>query len=396
MRIHRELSTVARGEAFGEFRHVHLEEFAGSGLDGDSDEVPHEVYVLDRHFDGVFRGFDRKIGGFGAEEDVHVADLPGDRLLNARTKRRERRAEVEPRERFAVELPGDAVAAAHEAGDEARGRTAPDFFGGGGLMDDAALHHDDAVAEDHGFVLVVRHDDGGDAEFAQDDGEFFADLVADLGVQGRERFVEKKDLRADRKGAGDALALTAREGEDVARLVLLKVDETEHFVDGLFNLLLGFAPHRETVGDVLRNRHVREKGVLLEHEADAALFGGEIRDVFAAHEDLGAFVGRFKTRDDAKKRRLPTARGPEKNGAAARVEREREGLQDAGLAVVFRDVLKSDGNGIGHGTYSKKIGHSLGSRSAARRRASARRASHAGSACMSDKIGTRITRKRKV
>ena len=265
-------------------------------------------------------------------------------------------------------------------------------------MNDAALHDDDAVAEHHGFVLVVRDDHGGDAEFAQDHGEFFADLVADLGVQGRERFVEKKDLRADRKGAGerDALALTAREGEDVARLVLFEVHETKHFVDGLFNFLLGFAPHRETVGDVLRNRHVREKGVLLEHEADAALFGGEIRDVFAAHEDLGAFVGRFKTRDDAKKRRLPTARGPEKNGAAARVEREREGLQDAGLAVVFRDVLKSDGNGIGHGTYSKKIGHSLDSRSAARRRASARRASHVGSACMSDKIGTRITRKRKV
>ena len=132
-------------------------------------------------------------------------------------------------------------------------------------MDDAALHHDDAVAEDHGFVLVVRHDDGGDAEFAQDDGEFFADLEADLGVKGRERLVEKENLRTDRKGAGerDALALTAREGEDVARLVLLKVDETEHFVDGLFNLLLGFAPHRETVGDVLRDRHVRKERVLL-------------------------------------------------------------------------------------------------------------------------------------
>ena len=172
--------------------------------------------------------------------------------------------------------------------------------------------------------------------------------MADLGVESRERFVEKKDLRANRQGSGerDALALSAREGENAAVLEALEIDEREHAVDRRVDFGLGTAADHEAVAHVLRNRHVREERVLLEHEADAALFGGNVRDVLAADQNARAFVRLFETGDDAQKRRLAAARRPEEHRAAARFERERKGLEHEVRAVMLAHIDELDGDGF--------------------------------------------------
>jgi hypothetical protein len=81
------------------------------------------------------------------------------------------------------------------------------------LVHHAAVHHDDALRERHRLDLVVRDEEGGDAQLAVQLLDFHARLRAQLGVQVRQRFVEQKHLWLphDRAAHGHALALAAGE-----------------------------------------------------------------------------------------------------------------------------------------------------------------------------------------
>ena len=73
----------------------------------------------------------------------------------------------------------------------------------------------DAVGKRHGFFLVVGDEEKRDAEFALEGFQFALHLLAEVGVEGGERLVEEKKLRAidERASESDALLLAAAESE---------------------------------------------------------------------------------------------------------------------------------------------------------------------------------------
>ena len=81
------------------------------------------------------------------------------------------------------------------------------------LLDAAVVEHGDAVGEGERLLLVVRHEDEGDAEVALDLLQLDLHLLAELEVERAERLVEQQHLRLDDGGARerDALPLPARE-----------------------------------------------------------------------------------------------------------------------------------------------------------------------------------------
>ena len=100
-----------------------------------------------------------------------------------------------------------------------------------------------------------------------------AQLGAHLRVERAERLVEQQHRRIDRERPREAhpLALAAGELRRVALREPVELDELEQLVHALRDLGLGALADLQAEGDVVVDRHVLERGVVLEDEADAAL-----------------------------------------------------------------------------------------------------------------------------
>src|SRR5215208_7792118 len=119
------------------------------------------------------------------------------------------------------------------------------------------------------------------------------------------------------------------------------MDEAEEFLHTVLDLVLRALADLEPVGDVVAHRHVLERGVVLEHETDAALAGGRCGQI-GAIEDDGARVGLLEAGDDAQQRRLAAARRAEERRQRAARYLERHILERDEVAEVLRDVLNDD------------------------------------------------------
>jgi hypothetical protein len=119
-----------------------------------------------------------------------------------------------------------------------------------------------------------------------------------------------RDLRLEHHGTGQRhpLLLAARELVRLLALVARQPDQLEHLAHGARDRGPVAALHPQTIGHVLEYREMGKQRVVLEHEADAALVGQDVRDVAAADQD-GALVGLLEARDHAQGRRLAAARG---------------------------------------------------------------------------------------
>ncbi len=75
----------------------------------------------------------------------------------------------------------------------------------------ALVHDGDAGGQRHRLFLVVGDDDKGDAGLVLDVHDFELGVLAQLLVEGAERFVEQQELGLLGEGAGEghALALAA-------------------------------------------------------------------------------------------------------------------------------------------------------------------------------------------
>jgi hypothetical protein len=98
--------------------------------------------------------------------------------------------------------------------------------------------------------------------------------------------------------ASATLPLAARELAGIARLETVKLHQRQklaHLVaDGLGRGPRLARPCAQAEGDVVHHRHVAEQGVVLEHEADAALAQGELIGIDVAKKDLPA-IDLFET-----------------------------------------------------------------------------------------------------
>ena len=153
----------------------------------------------------------------------------------------------------------------------------------------AAIHHRDAVGHRQRLVLVVRDEDGGDAELAQQALELDLHRLAQLAVERGEGLVEQQQLGAHDQGAGDgdALLLAARErarraGPRCSAICTsASASRTRGARFGVRPTPLGL----QAEGDVLGDRQMREQRVVLEDDADVAPVRRQARDLRARHGD---------------------------------------------------------------------------------------------------------------
>ena len=178
------------------------------------------------------------------------------------------------------DLAAEQVGRADEAVDEQGLRPVVDRDRRIELLDLALVHHGDAVGDAHRLVLVVRHQDGGEAERALQALDLDLHVEPQVAVERGERLVEQQDRRLDGERAGErhALLLAARELARQAIAEAAELHRLEEAIDLGGDLRPAHAARAQAVGDVLRHRHVREQGVVLEDDADVALVGRQVVD----------------------------------------------------------------------------------------------------------------------
>lgn len=102
---------------------------------------------------------------------------------------------------------------AEEGGGEEIFGSMVEFRGGASLLEAPFAKEGDAVAEGHGFSLVMGDVNEGNGELALEGFDFGAEFLAGGGIEIGERFIKEKEPGAEDEGAGESrpLLLSARE-----------------------------------------------------------------------------------------------------------------------------------------------------------------------------------------
>ena len=138
----------------------------------------------------------------------------------------------------------------------------------------AVLHDDHPIGHGQSLLLVVGHQDKGDAELTLEALQLDLHIAAQPRVEGRKRLVQKQHPRGvdDRPGKSHTLLLAAGELSGVTFGISPHPDLVKDLVDP-FEQLLPFDSFKfQTEGHIFRNRHVGEKRIALKHGVDLALF----------------------------------------------------------------------------------------------------------------------------
>src|SRR5262249_9653134 len=154
------------------------------------------------------------------------------------------------RSEFRAPLPGSPLEdrpRAQERGRVERTRGPVELLGLPDLDQAPALDDSDPVGDLEGLLLVVRDEDGRQAEPLLDLAEAPAKLRPDLHVQRAEGLVQQEDLRlvGQRPRQGDPLLLAARELARVALAEASEADEVEQLLALLLAVAAGDAPDPE-------------------------------------------------------------------------------------------------------------------------------------------------------
>ena len=155
------------------------------------------------------------------------------------------------------------------------------------LLDTAAVHDGDPVGHRKRLLLVVRDVDEGRSELRLDALQFELHLLAELDVERTERLVQEQRGRPihERTCKRDALLLPAGELARVPALETFERYHSEHLVHALCMLAARHAFHLEPECDVVVDRHMRKKGVLLKDHVDRPPIRRDRRGVFSVEED---------------------------------------------------------------------------------------------------------------
>ncbi len=205
------------------------------------------------------------------------------------------------------------------------------------------VHDDDLVGDLDRLLLVVRDEDRRDVHLVVQPQQPLAQLLAHARVERAERLVEQQHLRLGRERARErhALPLAAGELRRIALAEPVELHELEQLVRRARAIsAFGRSTDREPERDVVPHRHVLERRVVLEDEADAALLRRERRRLLAGDHDL-AGVGRLEPRDHAQQRRLAAAARPEQRRQRAALDRDRDVVERHEVPEPLRDVTSS-------------------------------------------------------
>ena len=164
---------------------------------------------------------------------------------------------------------------------------------------------------DKRLALVMRDEQGGDAEAALQPLQLDLHLVAQLGVEIGQRLVEQQNARLGRDGAGDRDALLLAAGE-LPRIARRRSRRAGRAPSASLD-----APRRVSARDTLsaarpkatfsNTRQMRKQRIGLEDEADAALVRRQAGDVVAAPIRMRPWLGSIEPGDHAQDRGLAAA-----------------------------------------------------------------------------------------
>ena len=137
----------------------------------------------------------------------------------------------------------EAIRRAEKVVDERIRRMPIDLVGRADLFDPPVVHHHDAIGDLERFFLVVRDEHRRHVQFVVQAPQPAAQLLAHLGVECAERFVEQQHPRFDRECARqrDALALPARQLVGLAIGEPVELHELEQLVHAPADLALATA-----------------------------------------------------------------------------------------------------------------------------------------------------------
>src|ERR1039458_5291993 len=244
---------------------------------------------------------------------------------------------------FAIALgdaSGNAVVGTDEAGHERGGGPVVQLLRAAALLEAAAIHDRDVIGEHEGFRLIMRDVDKGRAERCLQLLELDLHVLTQLQVERAERLVEQQQRWLEHQAAGDghALALTARELIDALVRGAGEADPLEHGVGLLSALRFVHNAARAPEGDVLADRHHRNRRQRLHHHIDRPTV--RCHAVHAAPTDLdSAAVRHREAGDHAQQRRLAAARRPQNREEAAAFDRKRQLIDGAVLGEVLDQPL---------------------------------------------------------
>ena len=189
--------------------------------------------------------------------------------------------------------------------------------------------------------------DGGDAEPLLQLLELDPHLLAQLGVEIGQGFIQQQDLRLAHEPAREREPLLLAAGE-LGRRACLKsahahhVQCAQHLVLDLSRGVFAVARDLERKGDVLEHRHVRPDRVGLEHHADAAVARRHMDALVGVAYDLVGdddFSGlrTLKAGEAAQRRGLAAAGGAEQRDQLAGADAERDAVDRVHNHVAGRD-----------------------------------------------------------
>ena len=181
--------------------------------------------------------------------------------------------------------------------------------------------------------------DDGDPQLLVQRPDLAPDLDPELGVEVRERFVHQNQraFGNEHPGQSNPLLLPPGKLRGLAVKELAQPHQVGHACQRLLLVRLRNLPHVQPVGDVVRDRHMREQGVVLEHHPDVALRRREPRDILAADQDLPA-AHLVQPRDEPQDRTLAAARRPQKRQETARLDIEIDLRQNFDRPPAFPEV----------------------------------------------------------
>ena len=186
-------------------------------------------------------------------------------------------------------------------------------------------------------------DHGGDVHLAVQIAQPGPQLLAHLGIEGAEGFIEQQHPRLNRQGPGqgDPLALATGELGGIAAAIALQLHKFEQLVHPAADGLLLPAPQLEAEGHVLAHGSMLEQGEVLKHKAHLPVLHGALGGLLAGDPDAAA-VAVLKAGDQAQQGALARTRGAQQRHQGAGLHVDADIVDGAEVTEILADVGDAD------------------------------------------------------
>ena len=199
----------------------------------------------------------------------------------------------------------------------------------------------DHIGHDHGLVLIVGNENGGQTQFLMDLPDAGLQGLAKLGINGGQGLVQQQDLGMGDNGTGQGnpLLLTAGQTGGILVFLAFQLHQFHRPADMIGNFIFGHFLHFQSETNVLFHRHVGEQRVLLKDHADIALAGGNVGYILPVQDD-GAFRDLLQAGQTPQKGGLAAAGGTQKGYQISFFNIQLDMVQDHIVPEPLDNILK--------------------------------------------------------